>query len=143
MARGRKAADPDDPVAQEFRQVIGRRIRAARKRAGLTQDQLAMAAGMSKAHIFELETRGGNPSCQALLTLAGVLKIGVRDLLPETPHDRVTAPAVEELAQELARYSSDLEALGRLHNGAQVLRDMIAALLARLDAAPATKANGD
>lgn len=55
---------------------MGQVIRAARKRAELTQAQLAMAAGVGERFIRELEK--GKPSCQLEKALAVLLTLGIK-----------------------------------------------------------------
>lgn len=52
---------------------LGRRIRAARKEAGLTQKDLADLAGISERTVRALETGTGNPALAAVVAAANVL----------------------------------------------------------------------
>jgi|SRR5690606_11888136 len=53
---------------------IGAKIRELRRERRLTLDELAVAAGMSKSYIWELENRpSANPSAEKLDALARVL----------------------------------------------------------------------
>jgi putative transcriptional regulator len=52
---------------------IAASIRAARKEAGLTQEDLAHLAGMSERTVRGLETAMGNPSLRAVVAIANVL----------------------------------------------------------------------
>jgi transcriptional regulator with XRE-family HTH domain len=63
--------------------TIGERLRSARERAGLTLDQTAERAGMSKAHLSRLESAERQPSISALLALASALALPVSALLGE------------------------------------------------------------
>ncbi|HXQ74995.1 MAG TPA: helix-turn-helix domain-containing protein [Acidimicrobiales bacterium] len=62
---------------------MGERLRSARECAGLTLDQTAELAGLSKAHLSRLESAERQPSIAALLTLADVLGTPVSALLGE------------------------------------------------------------
>jgi len=62
---------------------IGERLRAARERAGLTLDQAAERAAMSKAHLSRLESSERQPSIAALLSLSQALGIPVSAVLGE------------------------------------------------------------
>jgi len=55
------------------------RLREARKKAKLTQSQLAKLAGMTSKHISELERGVKNPSFAAAQALAKALGITVAD----------------------------------------------------------------
>lgn len=54
-------------------QSIAASIRAARKGAGLTQEDLAHLAGTSERTVRALETASGNPSLRAVVAIANVL----------------------------------------------------------------------
>lgn len=54
-------------------EILGRRIKDARKKAGLTQEQLASATGMSQQHIGNIETAANKLSLQALVDIANAL----------------------------------------------------------------------
>ena len=58
-----KARHVDDPVA------VGRRLRGARERAGLSQAALAAAGGCSGAYISRVEVGDRTPSLQLLRRL--------------------------------------------------------------------------
>jgi transcriptional regulator with XRE-family HTH domain len=67
---------------------IGGRIRAARLRAGLTQEQLGLRAGVSRNHVHLLETGrssptlAANPRLRMVYELAAALRVTPLDLLP-------------------------------------------------------------
>jgi len=63
--------------------TIGERLRAARERAGLTLDQAAERAAMSKAHLSRLESSERQPSIAALLSLSHALGVPVSAILGE------------------------------------------------------------
>lgn len=52
---------------------VGKRIRAARKEADLTQKDLADLAGTSERTVRAIETGTGNPTLSAVATTANVL----------------------------------------------------------------------
>jgi transcriptional regulator with XRE-family HTH domain len=63
---------------------LAKRIREERERAGLTLDQLAEKAELSKTYLWELEkdTKGTKkPSADVLLRIAQALSITIADLL--------------------------------------------------------------
>jgi transcriptional regulator with XRE-family HTH domain len=64
----------DDHVA------FGQALRALRKRSGLTQQQLADAAGLDRAYLGAIERGEANPSLSNLLSLAKTLRVPLRDL---------------------------------------------------------------
>lgn len=54
-------------------EMVGGRIRAARKEAGLTQKDLADLAGISERTVRAVETGTGNPALAAVAAAANVL----------------------------------------------------------------------
>lgn len=55
---------------EELLQAFGARIRAVRLAAGLTQDALAAASGLTAKYISELENGRANPSLASIHSLA-------------------------------------------------------------------------
>lgn len=49
---------------------VGLLIREARKRAGLTQEQLAVASGITRGHVIALENGRYNPTVKTLSAIA-------------------------------------------------------------------------
>ena len=68
---------PNWSEAMEDIPAIAARIRAARKDAGLTQEDLAHLAGTSERTVRALETASGNPSLRAVVAVANVLGLRV------------------------------------------------------------------
>ena len=50
--------------------ILGERLRAARNKANLTQEQLAQVTGINQANISRLENGTANPSLRTLKRLA-------------------------------------------------------------------------
>ena len=63
---------------------IGGRVRAARKRAGMTLDVLSKTSGVSKAMLSQIEQNKANPPIVVLYNVATALNLEVADLLGET-----------------------------------------------------------
>ncbi|WP_159670941.1 helix-turn-helix domain-containing protein [Streptomyces mexicanus] len=63
-------------------------LRALRRRASLTLEAAARAAGLSPAHLSRLETGQRQPSLPMLLALARIYGTTVSELLGETSPDR-------------------------------------------------------
>jgi y4mF family transcriptional regulator len=57
-----------DPVTE-----LGAELQRARKQNGLTQEQLAELAGISEQTLRSIERGAGNPSIEAVLSVANVL----------------------------------------------------------------------
>jgi transcriptional regulator with XRE-family HTH domain len=60
---------------------LGQRARQARRALGLSQDQLALRAGVSKGTIVHIEQGRANPSISSLCKLAGALQVSLDDLV--------------------------------------------------------------
>jgi transcriptional regulator with XRE-family HTH domain len=78
-------------------------VREARQRAGLTRAQLGDLTGLAPSYLFEIENEGANVTLKTLAKLAESLKLGPRDLLPESEQDALTGSAVAELIAALDR----------------------------------------
>ena len=63
--------------------IIGEAIRRFRKRAGLSQEELAEKADLHPVYIGELERGEESASISALIRIAKPLGIRVRDLVDE------------------------------------------------------------
>ena len=83
--------------------AVGRRIKDERKRRGLTQRQLADAAGLSDRYISNLEGSHRSPALKALQAIAGALQIQPKDLLTGVPSTHMPLDA------DLSRLSSILK----------------------------------
>jgi len=83
--------------------AFGRKVREARDRAGLTRAQLGDATGLAASYLFEIENEGANVTLKTLAKIAESVKLGPRDLLPESEQDALTGSAVAELIAALNR----------------------------------------
>lgn len=61
--------------------AMGKRIKAARQKAGLTQEKLAEIIDVSVVHISNMESGTGNPSLNTLVNIANVLGVSTDELL--------------------------------------------------------------
>lgn len=68
----------------ELVRLLGRNVRAHRRRKGLSQEQLAFEAGMKRAYLSDLERGTRNPSVRALGRLSDALGVSAADLLRES-----------------------------------------------------------
>lgn len=66
-------------------QLLGENVRRYRKLKDMTQEQLALEAGMERSYVSDLERGQRNPSVRALARLAEALDIPPGLLLVETP----------------------------------------------------------
>lgn len=65
----------------ELAQMIGGRIRELRRKAGLSQDDLAERAGISSKYLGEVERGVANVSIQVLESIAGGLGAPINEFL--------------------------------------------------------------
>jgi transcriptional regulator with XRE-family HTH domain len=93
------------------RDMIGRRIREARKMAGLSQDQLAKFLKLHRPAISEIEAGHRRVSAEELGLLAELLDVNVAWLLGEASDNVVDDdPRIQLAARELRRLKpEDLE----------------------------------
>lgn len=68
---------PDKKILIQFAD----RVREARKRLGISQEQLAHLAGMHRTYVSSVERGERNISLLNLLSLAGVLGVDAGDLV--------------------------------------------------------------
>jgi transcriptional regulator with XRE-family HTH domain len=59
-------------------------VRDARRRAGLSREQLAVAAGISMSTVIRLERDGKVPNAAALVRIASRVGLPAADLLPQS-----------------------------------------------------------
>lgn len=71
----------NDSISHQTIAAIARRVAVFRKRQGLSMDQLAARAGVSKGSLAGLEKATGNPSISLLCQTAAALGVSVSDLL--------------------------------------------------------------
>jgi transcriptional regulator with XRE-family HTH domain len=85
-------------MPRSWRQIIGANIRAARERAGMTQEQLAHAIGVEAATLSRYETARWPPRLESLEKIAACLKVPVNDLVVEV---RAETEAVRDDERDL------------------------------------------
>jgi XRE family aerobic/anaerobic benzoate catabolism transcriptional regulator len=84
----------------EYLQHLGTRLRAARVRRGLTQDQLAKQCALSSRFLAKVERGGGNISIARLCDLARALDMPIETL---TAENLPASPAFEQSTTFLKR----------------------------------------
>ncbi|MFF4147434.1 helix-turn-helix domain-containing protein [Streptomyces sp. NPDC001698] len=77
--------------------AVAPQLRALRRRAALTLEAAARAAGLSPAHLSRLETGQRQPSLPMLLALARVYGTTVSELLGESVADRDAVVRAEDM----------------------------------------------
>src|SRR6201993_1794758 len=103
MARRQKARETPKSTEDELLKAFGGKVREARDRAGLTRAQLGDLTGLAPSYLHQIENEGANVTLKTLAKLAESLKLGPRDLLPESEQDALTGSAVAELMAALDR----------------------------------------
>jgi transcriptional regulator with XRE-family HTH domain len=78
---------------------IGRRIKEARRKLGLTQEELGERAGLHYSYIGQVERGSKIPSLKTLKKIAAALNIGLDTLLEDTPEKEISPQQL--LAREL------------------------------------------
>lgn len=63
--------------------TFGRSMRSFRKQRKLSQDDLAVAAKLSRNYVSDIERGTRNPSLLALVRLSRALRLPLRDLLAD------------------------------------------------------------
>lgn len=81
----------------DFDRVLGKRIREARERAGVKQDQLAQAVGLSRTSITNIERGRQGVQAYLLTRIADVLGQRAAELLPRLDPGQSISDKVREL----------------------------------------------
>jgi transcriptional regulator with XRE-family HTH domain len=68
-------------MSNEASSHLAKNITQLRANKGITQSQLAKAAGLPRSTVTHIESGAGNPSLFNLLALAGALQVNVEELL--------------------------------------------------------------
>ncbi len=76
---------PESPAPQRLANTVGARIRAHRTELGWTLDQLALASGVSRRQIVNIEHGAVNPSIGTLLRLATAFDISLAAVISNAP----------------------------------------------------------
>jgi transcriptional regulator with XRE-family HTH domain len=103
MARRQKPRGTVENAEDELLKAFARKVAEAREHAGLTRAQLGDLTGLAPSYVHQIEREGANVTLKTLAKLAESLKLGPRDLLPESEHDALTGSAVAELIAALDR----------------------------------------
>lgn len=76
-----------EEMANSSADLIGKRIKAIRRRAGLTLNELAEATGLNKGYLSRIESGEKSPSIASLLKLSGSLEVSTSQLFGEEVGD--------------------------------------------------------
>jgi len=132
--RPRDGAAPDArPDADGvFAAAVGRLLRLARAKRGMTRRQLARASGASERYLAQIESGQGNPSVIILRSIAQALDLPIIDLLPRPDRRSAAMTHILDLLGRLPLEElPDVAALieGRADAGAAVNRARRIALI--------------
>jgi XRE family transcriptional regulator, aerobic/anaerobic benzoate catabolism transcriptional regulator len=81
-SKGSESQAPADDDA--FVAAVGRLVRLARAKRGMTRRQLAQGSGASERYLAQIESGQGNPSVIILKSIAEALDVPIIDLLPRS-----------------------------------------------------------
>ena len=93
----------------DFVAEVGRLVRLARAKRGMTRRQLAADSGASERYLAQIEGGQGNPSVIVLKTIAQAMDMHITELLPITGKRHEAAVRINELLRRLD--ASELPAL--------------------------------
>src|ERR1043165_5142766 len=82
IAHERASAAPRG--ADVFATALGRLVRRARAKRGMTRRQLAEQSGASERYLAQIESGQGNPSVIMLKSIAEALEVPIIELLPRS-----------------------------------------------------------
>ncbi len=72
------------PQQAEFYRRLGKNLRDARERAGLSQDRVAQLVGLKRTSLTNIEAGRQHPPLHVLCDIVTHLNVGVSDVLPIT-----------------------------------------------------------
>jgi XRE family aerobic/anaerobic benzoate catabolism transcriptional regulator len=97
---------------EAFVAAIGRLVRLARAKRGMTRRQLAEESGASERYLAQIESGQGNPSVIILKAIAEALEVPIIELLPRTS---AGTTALAKIVDQLGRVPpSELASIGEM-----------------------------
>lgn len=94
---------PTNAQVDDFYVSLGSRVQRERKRANLSQAELAKRLDLTRASIANLEAGRQRPSALHAAMLADILDVPIQDLLPRPPRAAESALDPKEALRERAR----------------------------------------
>jgi y4mF family transcriptional regulator len=90
-------------TAARYAKAFGALVRERREAQKMTQDDLALAAGVGRRFVIELEA--GKPTTHLGKALAVAMELGLRplDLMAKNPDDHALLPDLPEIIEEPSR----------------------------------------
>ena len=116
-----------EPGRDELLVYVGQQVLAARRRLGLSQEQLAEKAGCAPATVFLVENARRNATIRSLSVLATALGVEVAELFPRSkaakPSARASAVS-RAMSEEVGRAQDALLRIEHLvHQVVEVTED--------------------
>ena len=93
---------------QEAKKNLGRVIRAARKKKGITQEDLVEQIGVQARMVLEIENGRGNPRFDGLYIAVRLLDIPSNDIFY---YDRTPSTDTDKFPQELSSFGESEQRL--------------------------------
>ena len=93
--------------------IIKNNIRALRKKAGLTQEQLAEKIGISQVHLGRLENNARSMDLEQVENIAKALGVKPLEILPQAWQPEEITPEEREILQAHASQTTCAEATQR------------------------------
>jgi transcriptional regulator with XRE-family HTH domain len=97
-------------MVEELYYAFGQRLRRARRRAHLTQEQLGRRVGLSRTSITNMEKGAQHVSLHHLFDFAQALGVPPHELLPEEPVSADAARLPSRIKGALRRLDEDDQA---------------------------------
>src|SRR5207245_6289039 len=102
--------------------AVGRLLRSARAKRGMTRRQLAEQSGASERYLAQIEGGQGNPSVIVLKAIAEALDLSIVDLLPRTDGRSETLERIVDVLRRMPQ--SELPAVAdRIEGRAALVAD--------------------
>jgi transcriptional regulator with XRE-family HTH domain len=98
------------PVPRDVKELIGRQIRLARERAGLTQAKLAEAAGIADETVSRIERGAYEPAVSTLISIGEALGIGLDVIAEGAPVAAEYTSSNAALVRRLSERAAQLDA---------------------------------
>lgn len=107
-----EAAPAERATDAQFAEEVGRLVRRARARRGLTRRQLAIDSGISERYLAQIEGGEGNPSVMVLRNIGQAMEMEITDLLPAGGKRHEGMTRIGELLGRM--HASELPAVAEL-----------------------------
>ena len=117
--RAGNEAAADIGRSDAFASAVGRLLRSARAKRGMTRRQLAEQSGASERYLAQIEGGQGNPSVIVLKAIAEALDLSIIDLLPRTDGRSETLERIVDVLRRMPQ--SELPAIADLIEGRAAL----------------------